>query len=361
MKNILITGGAGFLGIHLCDELISNGYKVTVLDNLSPYVHGPEAEVPGDLNKDVELVIGDVRDRLIVERLVRNADAVFHLAAIGSNEKFQNQIQEVNDVNTIGTSVLLEAIIKYPVQKLILASSMYVYGEGYYRDPAGNILQNLTRSQERLANKLWDFQTDNGEILRPIASKEVHASSLDSVYALTKYDQEKLCHMIGSAYTIPVCSLRYFNIYGPGQAFESCYSQEIADFTSRLLSRKTPLVQEDGHQLRDFIYISDAVKISLLALENDSTNGKIINVGSGKPRSILSLAQYFTQLNNYDLFPVITENYKVGEPRHCFADVNLLCELLGYRPQVSLEEGVEKMIGWFEDPKLLSSLKNVLY
>ncbi|MCE7054681.1 NAD-dependent epimerase/dehydratase family protein [Algoriphagus sp. AGSA1] len=175
MQNILITGGAGFMGIHLCNELISHGYKVTVLDNLSPHVHGLDAERPHRIHKDVELIVGDIRDVFTVEPLVKKADMVVHLAAIGSDGKSMDQIQELHDVNNIGTSVLLESLIRNPVQKLILASSMSLYGEGYYTDSGGVIYQNLNRSPTDLLDKKWDFKNAQGELLVPIACKEDHS------------------------------------------------------------------------------------------------------------------------------------------------------------------------------------------
>ncbi len=236
MQNILITGGAGFMGIHLCNELISHGYKVTVLDNLSPHVHGLDAERPDRIHKDVGLIIGDIRDVFTVEPLVKKADAVVHLAAIGSDGKSMDQIQELHDVNNIGTSVLLESLIRHPDQKLILASSMSIYGEGYYTDSTGVIHQNLNRSFRDLLDRSWDFKNYQGETLLPLPCKEDHIPSLDTVYALTKYDQEKLCMLVSVAYDLPVVSLRFFNVYGPGQSFVSRYSDVMSEFISRFIN-----------------------------------------------------------------------------------------------------------------------------
>ncbi|WP_057937813.1 NAD-dependent epimerase/dehydratase family protein [Algoriphagus resistens] len=361
MENILITGGAGFMGCYLCDELLSRGYKVTVLDNLSPHVHGLDSERPERVSKDVELVVGDIRDVFTVEPLVKKADAVFHLAAIGSNGKSMDQIQELNDVNNIGTSVLIESIIRNPVRKLIFASSLSIYGEGTYTDSSGGIYQNLNRSPADLMAKKWDFHSPSGELLIPLACKEDHIASLDSVYALTKYDQEKLCMLVSEAYNIPVVSLRFFNVYGPGQSFESRYSDVMSGFVSRFINKQSPLVLEDGNQLRDFIYISDAVKACRLALELPTADGEIINVGSGEPRTILSLAQYFTDaLDSGQTVPLVTEQYRFKEARHCFADISKAEKLLGFQPEIEIEQGIGKAIAWLEDPALINEIKRQL-
>lgn len=362
MKNILITGGAGFIGIHLSNELVNQGYSVTVLDNLSPHVHGLDSERPIGLNPSVKLVIGDVRDVFTINDLVIWSDAIFHFASIGSADKSLAQIQELNDVNNIGTSVLVESVIKNPVKKLILASSMCVYGEGYYSDSKGNTYQNLTRSLSDLENKQWDFINRSGEFLLPLPCNEQQNPRLDSMYSITKFDQEKICMLVGEAYNIPVVSLRFFNVYGPGQSFESRYSDVLSGFISRFLNGQPPLVFEDGNQIRDFLYISDAVRVCQLALEKPSANGHIINVGSGIPRTILSLAQHFTRLlDPANTYPVITEQFRFKEARHSFADVSKLYELLGFEPRVSIEEGIQKTIAWLEDPSLVNELKKQLH
>src|SRR3970040_3083172 len=221
---ILITGGAGFLGSHLADDLLALGYRVRALDNLSEQVHGDSAARPGYLHEDVELLRGDVRDPAAGRRALRGVDAVYHLAAAVGVGQSMYEIERYTDVNNRGTAVLLEALVAAPVSRLVVASSMDVYGEGLYMDAAGHAVTPPERQMDQLLRGDWELHGDDGRALRPLPTPESKPASPSSIYALSKLDQERMCLLIGQAYGIPTGSLRFFNIYGPRQALSDPYT-----------------------------------------------------------------------------------------------------------------------------------------
>ena len=343
---ILITGGAGFVGSHLADRLLAEGYQVRVLDNLTEQVHGSTAW-PAYLNRRVELIRGDVRDAAKVKDALEDVDAVYHFAAAVGVGQSMYQIDYYTDVNNRGTALLLEALAKQPVKKLVVASSMSLYGEGYYRDSAGNVLTPSQRGLAELKAGQWELRNGAGEELQPIPTPETKTPCPSSVYALSKYDQEKLCLMIGAAYGIPTVALRFFNIYGPHQALSNPYTGVLAIFASRLLNNKPPIIFEDGQQRRDFVSVHDVAQACLLALESDAANGEVFNVGSGNHYSINEIATQIGQvLQREHLGPEITGEYRVGDIRHCFADIQKARSLLDYRPRVSLADGLGELAAW---------------
>ncbi len=346
---ILITGGAGFIGSHLADELLSLGYRVRALDNLSPQVHGPDARKPAYLNPEVELIVGDVRNPDALRRALKGVDAVFHLAAMVGVGQSMYEIAEYTDVNNSGTAVLLEALIKTPVCRLIVASSMSIYGEGLYCDPGGRICNGVERPLSRLRSGHWEPRNGSGEILIPIPTPETKSPSLSSIYALSKFDQEKMCMVVGRSYNIPSVALRFFNVYGPRQALSNPYTGVLAIFASRLLNGNAPLIYEDGYQQRDFVNIRDVVQACRLALESENAPGGVFNVGSGKSFSIREVAGRISKvLGMEDIQPCITGKYRAGDIRHCFADIGLARSTIGYEPAVLLDAGLEELAGWLE-------------
>jgi dTDP-L-rhamnose 4-epimerase len=349
MKKILITGGAGFIGSHLCDELLSKNYQVKVLDNLSEQVHGKNCERPDYLDDRVELVKGDIRDAGLVEELVRETDAVFHFAALVGVGQSMYEIKDYTEVNNVGTAVLLEAIIKHPVQKLVVASSMSIYGEGLYRTSGGKDYHDAGRKIDRLKKHDWEAYDPEGKILEPIATPEEKNPTLSSVYALSKYDQERLCIMTGQAYNFPVTALRFFNVYGTRQALSNPYTGVLAIFSSRLLNNRSPLIYEDGNQLRDFVHVHDVARACRLALEAPEADGEVINIGSGQKYSVSYLANFLAKtLGKEEIKPEITGQYRIGDIRHCFADISKAKKILNFSPQVSLEAGMEELVEWLK-------------
>jgi len=348
MARILITGGAGFIGSHLADELLQSGHAVKVLDFLCSQVHGAEKQSPEYLNPDVELVLGDVRDRAAVDRALQGIDAVYHFAAAVGVGQSMYEVEHYASINDIGTAVLLEALIKRPVERLIVASSMSIYGEGLYRSRRGAIYCAVERSPTQLRSACWDPLDDEGAALEPIPTPESKTPALSSVYALSKYVQERMCLMIGRAYNIPTVALRFFNVYGPRQALSNPYTGVLAIFASRLLNGKAPLIFEDGEQQRDFVNVRDVVQACRLSLDAAAAPDRVFNIGSGHAFTISELAERMADALGKNLEPQITGKYRVGDIRHCFADVALARSMLGYTPEVSLEDGVLELADWLE-------------
>lgn len=348
-KTILITGGAGFIGSHVADELLAHGYRVRVLDNLSPQVHGANAARPDYLNPDAELMTGDVRNPETVRRALDGVDAVYHFAAMVGVGQSMYEIARYTDVNNMGTATLLEALIERPVERLVVASSMSVYGEGLYRAPDGRVAEGRDRTLEQLKARDWEVRDADGNPLTPYPTPESKTPNLASVYALSKYDQERLCLVTGRAYDIPAVALRFFNVFGTRQALSNPYTGVLAIFASRFLNGQPPLVTEDGHQQRDFVSVKDIARACRLALETPEAAGEVFNIGSGRPISILALAERLARvMGRVDLAPEITGKYRMGDIRHCYADITKARDVLGYAPSVSLDEGMTELAAWLE-------------
>jgi dTDP-L-rhamnose 4-epimerase len=348
-KNVLITGGAGFIGSYLADELIRHGYRVRALDNLSVQVHGPERKRPRYLHPEVELIVGDVRDPGTVGRALRGIGAVYHFAAMVGVGQSMYEVEKYTSTNDVGTAVLLEALIKSPVERLVVASSMSIYGEGLYRNGAGRICEAAPRPFEQLRAADWELRDAGGKILQPVPTPETKAPCLASVYALNKFSQEKMCLLVGKAYQIPTVALRFFNVFGSRQSLSNPYTGVIAIFASRLLNGQPPLIYEDGGQQRDFVSVYDAVSACRLVLEKEEAAHQVFNIGSGRSVTVLDVAQKMARiLGKERIQPRLMGKYRVGDIRHCFADISRARQVLGYEPRVSIEQGMIGMAEWLE-------------
>ena len=353
-SHILITGGAGFIGSHLADALLARGDRVRALDNLSPQVHGEEGGRPAYLDPEVELVVGDVRDPAAVRRALAGVDVVVHLAAAVGVGQSMYEIAHYTAVNNLGTAVLLEALSARPVERLIVASSMSVYGEGLYRRPDGSFCAGAERSLEQLRAGQWELHGAQGEPLLPVPTPETKPPALASVYALSKYDQERMCLVVGRAYGIPTTALRFFNVYGPRQALSNPYTGVLAIFASRLLNGKTPLVYEDGLQRRDFVSVLDVAAACRLTLERPASANMVLNVGSGRSFSVREIAERVAAATGRpELRPEVTCKYRVGDIRHCFADITEARAVLGYEPTVALEGGLAELADWLQSQEAI--------
>lgn len=345
-ERILITGGAGFIGSHLADELLAAGYAVRILDNLTEQVHGARGAAPHYLPADAELILGDVRDSGTIERSLKGVDAIVHLAARVGVGQSMYAIDEYVDANERGTAVLLQALLERPVRKLVVASSMSIYGEGLYADGGGDLRDDVERSQAQLQEHRWDPVDENGRPLRPLPTPESKRPQLASVYALSKYVQERMCLVTGRAYGIPTMALRFFNVYGPRQALSNPYTGVLAIFAARLLNRKRPVIFEDGLQRRDFVHVRDIARACRLALEGDCADAAV-NIGSGQAVTIRSIAERLAlALGRNDVEPEITGQFRAGDIRHCFADIGQARRVLGYEPSVKLDDGLVELTEW---------------
>jgi len=341
-RTVLITGGAGFIGSHLADELLARGHRVRALDNLTPQVHESGGR-PGYLAADVELQVGDVRDRDAVLRALAGVDAVVHHAARVGVGQSMYEIAEYTATNSLGTAVLLEALAAAPVGKVVVASSMSVYGEGLYRADDGREVEPDARTREQLERDEWELPG-----LEPVPTPETKRVTLSSIYALTKYDQERAALVFGAAYGTPAVALRIFNTYGTRQALSNPYTGVLAIFASRLLNDRAPRVFEDGRQRRDFVAVSDVARAFALALERDGADGRVLNVGSGTSATVRDIASQLAASLGKEIEPELTGEYRAGDIRHCFADVTRARETLGYEPQVPREQGMTELAAWLE-------------
>lgn len=345
-KHVLITGGAGFIGSHLADQLLARGYRVRALDILAPQVHGPGRLRPEYLAPDVELQVGDVRDAVAVERALQGIDGVFHLAAAVGVGQSMYEVEHYVSTNAVGTAVLMEALACTEIERLVVASSMSIYGEGLYRDVDGRPVPSVRRTREAMAAGRWEPQDEQGRELVPVPTPEDKAPDLASVYALTKYDQERLGLVLGAAQEIPTVALRFFNAYGPRQALGNPYTGVLAIFASRLLNDRSPLVFEDGRQRRDFVSVHDVARACVLAYETSGIAGRTFNVGSGRPMDVLEVARAMARILGCNIEPEVIGKYRVGDIRHCFADVTAAAQGLGYEPRVSFEDGLRELAEW---------------
>jgi dTDP-L-rhamnose 4-epimerase len=342
-SRVLITGGGGFIGSHLANSLVEEGYRVRVLDVLHEQVHGVDAAFPDYLHADVERQVGDVRDRDAVRKALVGVTHVYHFAAAVGVGQSMYEIERYTDINNRGTAVLLEALVQQPVRRLVVASSMSVYGEGLYRC-GSTLYEPPPRNFEQLTRGQWELEVD-GVRLEPMATPETKHTVPTSVYALSKYDQEQMCLMFGAAYRIPTVALRFFNVYGPNQSLSNPYTGVLAIFASRCLNGNPPLIFEDGEQRRDFVSVWDIAAACRLALTTQSV-GEVFNVGSGESRSVREVADSMIDALNVGVDPVITGKYRVGDIRHCFADISKAKQLLGYSPSVRFQDGLVELAEW---------------
>lgn len=353
ISKVLVTGGAGFIGSWTTDLLVERDYEVTVLDVLEPQVH--QGNTPEYLNKEARFVKGDVRDRELLTRLVKEVDAVIHLAAAVGVGQSMYQVEKYVDYNTNGTATLLDVLVneENDVRKLIVASSMSIYGEGkYYCETCGENRYPEHRSEEQLEKKVWEPLCPKCNTpLKHLSTDEDKPLMPTSIYAMSKRHQEEMCLLIGKTYGIPTVALRYFNVYGPRQALSNPYTGCVAIFSSRILNGKAPYIFEDGEQLRDFVHVKDIAKANVLALEKSSADYMAVNIGSGKSISITKLADLLTEVYGTEIEQYISQRDRKGDIRHCYADIKRARELLGYKPSINIEEALMELAGWAKDHK----------
>lgn len=355
----LVTGGAGFIGSHLVDGLLAEGHEVRILDCLEPQVHGASRKAPEYLDRDAELVIGDVRDRETVSRALDGVEAVFHHAAAVGVAQSMYEIERYVSANSLGAAILLEEIVKRRagIRKIIVASSMSVYGEGAYRDESGKSVAPRPRPLAQLERHAWEVEDPLGRPLAPIPTPESKPVDPTSVYAVTKLDHEQLFLVTGAAYSIPTVALRYFNTYGPRQALSNPYTGLMAIVCSQLLNHNRPIVFEDGLQRRDFVHVSDVVRANILALKSDVANGKTYNVGTGHAATVLEVIKRISDSLGAVEVPEIADRYRAGDIRHCFADISRIGVDLGFAPRVTLEDGIADLMPWIQSQQSTDSVR----
>lgn len=346
--NVLVTGGAGFIGSHITDELIRRGHEVTMFDNLDPQIH-PGGSPPAYLNKEARFVKGDVRDRDALAAVVTESDVVYHEAGAVGVGQSQYEIERYVDVNIRGTAVLADVLAneRHNVGKLIVAASKSSYGEGNYACGKCGIVRPAIRTAENVASGRWDPPCPlcGGDVTaRPTAEDAELISS--SVYAYTKKGQEELALLVGRTYSIPTVSLRYFNVYGPRQSLSNPYSGVAAIFISRLKNDRPPVIYEDGGQTLDFISVHDIVEANMLAMDYADEPAAVFNVGTGRPVSIVEVAEILARVCGKAIEPTVTNKFRKGDVRHCYPDVTRAADKLGFEARTAFEKGIRELAEW---------------
>ena len=344
-ERVLVTGGAGFIGCHVVRALLARGDTVRVLDSMIDQVHRSAATRP--VPDDVELIRADVRDLDRVTAALDAVDSVIHLAAEVGVGQSMYAIDRYVSVNDGGTAVLFQALIDRPVRRVVVASSMSIYGEGLYRTASGDRLDDVVRPPGRVGTG-WDPVGPDGARLAPIATPEWKRPNLASVYALTKYVQERLTLTVAPAYGMEGVALRLFNVYGPGQALSNPYTGVLAIFASRLQNGQRPMVFEDGEQRRDFVHVDDVCRAFLLALEHPRAAGQVFNIGSGRDVSILEVGDALGRAMGVNLEPEVMDKSRVGDIRHCFADITLARDVLGFAPRRGFDDSLGELAEWVQ-------------
>jgi len=342
-KRALVTGGAGLIGSHVTDLLVREGWKVRVLDNLEPQTH--RRGKPAWINPKVEFTHGDIRDRETVAAALDKIDVVFHQAAYGG---YMPEISKYVHVNSLGTAQMLELIREknLPIRKIMVASSQAVYSEGAGICPKHQLVFPGVRPVEQLRKGDWEVHCPIcGAITKSAPTPENAPVGGETVYGLTKVDQEKLVLLWGKQVGIPTIALRYSCTYGPRQSIFNPYTGVIAIFCTRLLNNLPPVLYEDGEQTRDFSFVEDIARANLLASETDQLDGMAVNVGSEKGVSIRKVAEIVSSALKIDIEPEARGEFRPGEMRHLTSDTKKI-RSAGYKPQVELEEGIQRYIDW---------------
>ncbi|MDD3725954.1 MAG: SDR family NAD(P)-dependent oxidoreductase [Candidatus Ratteibacteria bacterium] len=358
MKKVLVTGGLGFIGSHLVDELIRRRYKVTIFDNLEPQVH--INGIPDYYNTNARFIRGDVRKRNELKEVIKGVDIVVHFAAAVGVGQSQYQIAKYVETNIQGTANLLDILVneKHNVKKLLIASSMSIYGEGLYECKKCGKVKPPLRDFEKRGNKksIYNWEPECPyckNTLKSVPTPEDTPLVSNSIYAITKKEQEEMSLLIGKTYGIPVVALRFFNVYGPRQSLSNPYTGVAAIFLSRIKNNNPPVIYENGLQSRDFIWVGDVVNACILSIEKEEANYQVFNVGTGTPVSILKVAEILIKLMRKEgqIQPDVTYKFRKGDVRHCYADITKIKKMLGFEPDISFEEGMKKLINWSKKVK----------
>lgn len=348
-KNILVTGGAGFIGSFLVDALIQQGYSVTIFDNLEEQVH--QKNTPKYLNKKARLIHGNVSDYHAFEKALDTIDVVFHLASRVGVGQSNYQITDYTNANVLGMANLLDAIVnkKLPVKKILMTASMTSYGEGDCFCKTCGVVQPALRTEEHMQKKDWRLYCPVCEgVVVSIQTKERQQFNNNSIYSLTKNVQEAMLMLMGKMYNIPAVSLRCFNVYGPRQSLSNPYTGVSAIFISRLKNNHQPVIYEDGMQSRDFISVHDVVDALILSMNSDKANYQVMNMGSGKATPIKDIALLLAKLLHKSIAPKITGEFRKNDIKICTADITKAKELLAWNPKIDLETGFAELIAWSE-------------
>ena len=357
MKNILITGGAGFIGSRLCEKLVEKNYKVTILDNLSPQIHGEGESSLFRKVKDISTFIkGDVRNQEDWKKAIKGQDIVVHLAAETGTGQSMYELEKYNDVNIMGTAHLLELLANsnHSIKKIIIASSRAIYGEGKYNCHEHGSQYPSCRKEKDMENGEFNPKCEicNNE-LSLIATDENSKIHPSSIYGINKHQQEQMVMLMGKSLGISAVAFRYQNVYGPGQSLSNPYTGILSIFSTRILNRNDLDIYEDGLESRDFVYIDDAIDATILGIEKDKANGHVFNVGSGVATTVKEVAESLKKCYNSDINISISRKFRLGDIRHNVADLKKVKDILGFSPKYDFQKGISKFVSWVKTQNIL--------
>lgn len=359
IKNILITGGAGFIGSNLALKLLDKGYQVTVLDNLSPQIHGEDgtkSELFLNIKDKVNFIQGDVANSEDWRKALKGQDVVVHLAAETGTGQSMYEINKYIDVNVKGTSNLLDILTneEHQVKKIVIAASRAIYGEGMYHCTEHGTVYPVARTEA-------DMSKGDFEVKCPICNRDVEVMATTeetkihptSIYGITKQMQEDMCMVVGKSLNIPVVGYRYQNVYGPGQSLKNPYTGILSIFSTIIKNGNNINIFEDGKESRDFVFIDDIVDATILGIEKEEANYESFNVGTGICTNVLEVATLLKEKYQSDTDIIISGNYRLGDIRHNYADLTKIHEKLGFTPKVSFEEGISKFVDWVNQQEVV--------
>ncbi len=359
MKNILITGGAGFIGSNIALKLIAKGLNVTVLDNLSPQIHGDNPEITSPLYRSiinkVNFINGSVTSKEKWAEAIDKQDAIIHLAAETGTGQSMYEIQKYIDVNIGGTAIMLDFLTNntHQIKKVIIASSRAIYGEGKYKCEEHGIVYPTEREGKDM--EIGDFSCkcplckNNVKFLPTLEDSKIHPTS---VYGVTKQNQEQLILTVCKSLNIAAVVYRYQNVYGPGQSLYNPYTGILSIFSTRIKNGNSINIFEDGIETRDFVYIEDVADATILGLEKEEANGQVYNVGTGVATDVITVANTLSKFYKRETPIQISGNYRLGDIRHNFADVSKIKSELGFEPQWSFEKGIETFTNWVNEQEI---------
>ncbi|WP_171510096.1 SDR family NAD(P)-dependent oxidoreductase [Niallia circulans] len=359
MNNILITGGAGFIGSHLSLKLVDKGYKVRVLDNLSEQIHGTNKNIPVALQGKVDFILGDVRNKEDIRRAMKNQDAIIHLAAETGTGQSMYEITKYTDVNVNGTANILEILTNedHSIQKIVVASSRAIYGEGKYECETHGVVYPSERNDSDMEKGEYEPKcTICGSVLSLLSTDEDSKIHPSSIYGITKQNQEQMVLNIGKAIGVPAVAFRYQNVYGPGQSLSNPYTGILSIFSTRIKNGNDLNIFEDGKESRDFVFIDDIVDATILGLESSTANYNIYNVGSGKPTTVLEVANTLINAYNSNSKITVSGNYRIGDIRHNYADLSKIKKDLSFHPKYSFEDGIKLFVSWVNSQEIKEDL-----
>jgi dTDP-L-rhamnose 4-epimerase len=358
MNNILITGGAGFIGSNLTQKLVKKGFKVTILDNLSKQIHGKNqnSTLYSSIKDIATFIKGDVCNKSDWQKALRNQDAVIHLAAETGTGQSMYEISRYNEVNILGTTHLLDILANenHSIKKMIIASSRSIYGEGKYLCKNDGVVYPNQRQDIDMTNGKFNLVCSKcNEPLQLLATDEDSKIHPSSIYGITKQQQEQMILLIGKSLNIPAVALRYQNVYGPGQSLNNPYTGILSIFSTRLLNGNGIDIYEDGQESRDFVFIDDVVSATILALEKKKANNQIFNVGSGIATSVSEVANLLKSLYNSDIKISVSGKYRLGDIRHNYADLSKIRSELGFSPKFDFISGITLFVNWVKTQEVM--------